>query len=172
VRGVHALAATHGPFEAAIGHSLGAAALGLALRGGLKLGRVVLVSPPASLSDHTRKFARMLGITPSIREAMRLRLERRYNVRFAEIDRIEELARLDLPALFVHDVADTQIPFEDAVRLSAHMPNARLLKTYGLGHHRILRDRSVVSAIVDFVRGDVADLPAEAPALPVPAPIY
>jgi pimeloyl-ACP methyl ester carboxylesterase len=172
VRAVHALAATHGPFEAAIGHSLGAAALGLALRSGLKLGRVVLVSPPASLSDHTHKFARMLGITPSIREAMRLRLERRYNVRFAEIDRIEELARLNLPALFVHDVADTQIPFEDAVRLSAHMPNARLLKTYGLGHHRILRDRAVVGAIVDFVRGDVADLPAEAPALPVPAPIY
>ena len=48
VHAVHALAATHGPFEAAIGHSLGAAALGLALRGGLELGRVVLVSAPAS----------------------------------------------------------------------------------------------------------------------------
>jgi len=172
VHAVHALAATHGPFEAAIGHSLGAAALGLALRGGLELGRVVLVSAPASLNEHAHKFARMLGITPSIREAMRQRLERRYDVSFAEIDRIDELARLDLPALFVHDVADTEVPFEDALRLSAHMHHARLIKTYGLGHRRILRDRAVVGAIVNFIRGDVAELPAEVPALPRPAPIY
>jgi pimeloyl-ACP methyl ester carboxylesterase len=172
VRAVHALAATHGPFEAAIGHSLGAAALGLAMRGGLQLGRVVFVSPPASLSEHTRKFARMLGITPSIGDAMRQRLERRYNVRFAEIDRIDELARFDLPALFVHDTGDIEVPFENALRLSSRMPNARLIKTYGLGHHRILRDRAVVNAIVDFIRGDVAELPAELPALPRPAPIY
>jgi pimeloyl-ACP methyl ester carboxylesterase len=172
VRAVQALAATHGTFEAAIGHSLGAAALGLAMRGGLQLGRVVFVSPPASLSEHTHKFARMLGITPSIRDAMRQRLERRYNVRFAEIDRIDELARLDLPALFVHDTGDTDVPFENALRLSARMPNARLIKTYGLGHHRILRDRAVVNGIVDFIRGEVAKLPAELPALPRPAPIY
>lgn len=172
VRAVHALAATHGPFQAAIGHSLGAAALGLAMRGGLSLARVVLVSPPASLIEHTHKFARMLGITPSIRDAMRQRFERRYNVRFAEIDRIDELARLDLPALFVHDAGDAEVPFENTLRLSARMPNARLVKTYGLGHYRILRDRAVVGAIVHFIRGDVAGLPAEVPALPRPAPIY
>ena len=172
VRSVQTLTATHGPFEAAIGHSLGAAALGLAMRGGLQLARAVFVSPPASLSEHTHKFARMLGITPSIRDAMRQRLERRYNVRFAEIDRIDEMARLDLPALFVHDTGDTEVPFDNALRLFARMPNARLIKTYGLGHHRIVRDRAVVTAIVDFIRGNVAELPAELPALPRPAPIY
>lgn len=172
VRAVRALAATHGPFEAAIGHSLGAAALGLAMRDGLHFERVVFVSPPASLSEHTHKFARMLGITPSIRDAMRQRLERRYNVRFAEIDRIDELARLDLPALFVHDTGDTEVPFENALRLSARMPDARLIKTYDLGHYRILRDRAVVNAIVDFICGDDAELPAELPVLPRPAPIY
>jgi len=132
----------------------------------------VFVSPPASLSEHTHKFARMLGITPSIRDAMRERLERRYNVRFAEIDRIDELTRLDLPALFVHDTGDTEVPFENALRLSARMPSARLVKTYGLGHYRILRDRAVVGAIVDFIRGDVAEPPFELPVLPRPAPIY
>ena len=102
--------------------------------------RIVFVSPPASISEHAHKFARLLGITPAIREAMRHRLEHRYGVRFAEIDRIDELARLRLPALFVHDGGDAEVPFEHTLRLSARMPGARLIKTYGLGHYRLLRD--------------------------------
>ena len=172
VRALHAVAATHGPFEVAIGHSLGAAALGVALRGGLQLQRVVFVSPPASINDHAHKFARMLGITPSIREAMRERLERRYGVRFAEIDRIDELAELSLPALFVHDAGDAEVPFAHALRLSAQMPDARLIKTHGLGHRRILHDAGVVRAIVDFAGGNADDLPAQLPRLPRPAPMY
>jgi pimeloyl-ACP methyl ester carboxylesterase len=172
VRALEALSGTHGPFEAAIGHSLGAAALGLAMRRGVQFGRVVFVSPPASINEHAHKFARLLGITPRIREAMRRGLERRYGVRFAEIDRIDDLERLRLPSLFVHDSDDAEIPFEQTLRLFARMPGARLIKTYGLGHFRLLRDPAVVRAVVDFVGGDVDDLPAELPVLPRPAPIY
>jgi pimeloyl-ACP methyl ester carboxylesterase len=100
VRALDALAATHGPFKAAIGHSLGAAALGLAMRRGMQLDRIVFVSPPASISEHAHKFARLLGITPKIRDAMRRRLEQRYGVRFAEIDRLDELSQLH-PACIV-----------------------------------------------------------------------
>jgi len=171
VRALEALAATHGPFKAAIGHSLGAAALGLAMRRGMQLDRIVFVSPPASISEHAHKFARLLGITPKIRDAMRRRLEQRYGVRFAEIDRLDELSQLHLPALFVHDSGDVDVPFEQTLRLSARMPGARLIKTYGLGHYRLLRDHAVVRSIVNFVGGD-DDVPAELPVLPRPAPIY
>lgn len=171
VRALEALAETHGPFEAAIAHSLGAAALGLALRRGLAIKRAVFVAAPASLSEHAHNFARWIGITPRIREAMRGRLEHRYDLRFEEIDRIEELAKIDLPALFVHDGADAEVPFEHALRLSGHMPGARLIKTHGLGHFRILRDAAVVGTIVEFIGGQDR-VPAELPALPQPAPIY
>ena len=172
VRALHALAATHGPFEAAIGHSLGAASLGVAMRQGLSLGRVVFVSSPASVNEHTHKFASMLGITPQIRDAMRARIERRFGMRFADIDRIDELTQLSLPALFVHDGGDAEVPFENSQRLLARMPGARLIKTYGLGHRRLLRDPGVVRAVVDFVRGEADELPAELPILPRPAPLY
>jgi pimeloyl-ACP methyl ester carboxylesterase len=141
VRALQALAATHGPFAAAIGHSLGAAALGVAMRRGMQLGRVVFVSPPSSINEHARNFARQLGITPPIREAMRRRIEHRYGVRFDEIDRIDELEQLRVPALFVHDSGDAEVPFEHTLRLSERMPGARLIKTYGLGHHRLARPR-------------------------------
>lgn len=171
-RAVTTLAATHGPFTAAIGHSLGAAAVAVALRRGLRLDRVVFVSAPASITEHARRFARMLGITPAIREAMRVRLERRFGMRFADIDRIDDLSRLVLPALFIHDKGDREVPFDDAARLAARMPGAQLLATHGFGHRRILREPSIVSAAVRFVRGDAADLPAELPVLPRPAPMY
>ena len=103
---------------------------------------------------------------------MRRRLERRYGVRFAEIDRIEELERLHVPALFVHDRDDTEVPIEHTLRLSGRMPGAKLLKTHALGHYRLLRDAAVVAAVVDFVRGETTDLPEELPALPRPAPLY
>jgi hypothetical protein len=51
------------------------------------------------------------------------------------------------------------------------MPNARLVTTYGMGHHRILREPSVVQAIVDFVAGR-DEMPRELPELPRPAPLY
>jgi pimeloyl-ACP methyl ester carboxylesterase len=172
VAAVEALNETHGPFAAAIGHSLGAATLALALRRGLVLGRVILVAAPASMNEHAHNFARLLGITPRIRDAMRSRLERRYGLRFADIDRIEELAKLRLPALFVHDNADREVPFEHAQRLAAHLPGAQLLKTHDLGHYRVLRDAAVVRTIIGFACGDVVSLPAELPALPEPAPIY
>ena len=172
VRALEALAATHGPFAAAIGHSLGAAALGVALRRGVQLGRVVFVSPPSSIGEHAHNFARLLGITPRIRDAMRRRLERRYGVRFAEIDRLDELAQLRLPALFVHDTADAEVPFAHTLRLSGRMPDARVIKTYGLGHRRLLRDHAVIAAVVAFIGGNDDRLPDALPVLPRPAPIY
>jgi pimeloyl-ACP methyl ester carboxylesterase len=172
VKAVEAVASTHGPFAAAIGHSLGAAALGIALRRGLPLGRVALVSSPASMNEHTHRFARLLGITPTIRDAMRHRLERRYGVRFAEIDRLDDLAQLHLPALFVHDRNDAHVPYEHALRLSSRVPGARLVTTHGFGHHRVLREPAVVRAIVEFVAGDAGDPPSELPRLPRPAPLY
>jgi pimeloyl-ACP methyl ester carboxylesterase len=172
VRAIEALAATHGPFVAAIGHSLGAAALGVALRRGLQLSRVVFVSAPSSIKEHARNFARRLGITPLIREAMRLRIEERYGVRFDDIDRVDELEQLRLPALFVHDSGDAEVPFDHALRLSGRVPGARTIKTYGLGHYRLLREPAVVGAVVDFVSGRAGNPPSELPVLPRPAALY
>jgi pimeloyl-ACP methyl ester carboxylesterase len=172
VRAIEAIVATHGPVVAAIGHSLGAAAIGVALRHGVRLGRVVFVSPPSSINQHTRNFARLLGITPRVRDAMRCRLEQRYGVRFADIDRIEELAQVPVPALFVHDNDDKEVAIENMLRLSALMPRANMIRTYGLGHYRILREPAVVAAVVDFIGDRTESLPTELPALPRPAPIY
>jgi pimeloyl-ACP methyl ester carboxylesterase len=90
---------------------------------------------------------------------------------FAEIDRLDDLQRITLPSLFVHDRDDAEVPFENTLRLAGRMPQARVLRTHGLGHRRLLREQGVVEAIAGFVQGD-DDVPAEWPPLPRPAPIY
>lgn len=171
-RALHALARTHGPFHAAVGHSLGAAALGLALRHGLGLERVVFLGTPASIRDHVRGFGRRLGLTPRVLDAMRAVVERRYGVAFDDIDRIEELARVTTPALFIHDAQDRQVPFADAQRLSRLMPRAHLLRTHGLGHNRILHDHAVLRTCADFIAEPERVLPQDLPLLPLPAPLF
>lgn len=171
VRSIEALDASHGPFHGAIGHSLGSAALGIAMRRGFAPARVVFVSPPASMREHASRFARALGIAPRVRDAMRRRLERRHGMRFDDIDRIEELEALNVRALFVHDRHDAQVPIENSQRLRQWMRGARLLVTHGFGHNRILREPSVAKAVADFVAGGEA-VPWELPALPRPAPLY
>jgi pimeloyl-ACP methyl ester carboxylesterase len=171
VRAIEAIARTHGPFAGAIGHSLGGAALGLALRDGLSLGRVAFVSAPSSMRQHTRHFARLLNLAPRVRDAMRQHIEQRYGVRFADLDRTADLARVATRALFVHDRDDAEVPFRHAERLSSRLPHARLLTTYGMGHNRILREPAVVAAVVDFIAG-ADDVPRELPVLPRPAPLY
>ena len=171
---VHALEAigkTLGHLHAVVGHSLGAAALGIALRRGLPIARAVFIGSPASMSEQAGAFARMIGIAPWVRDVMRLRLERRYGMPFEEIDDVEELQHVMIPALFVHDAGDREVPFENALRLSSRMPNARLLRTYGLGHRRALREHGVIAAIAEFADG-VDDMPGEWPRLPRPAPLY
>jgi hypothetical protein len=60
-----------------------------------------------------------------------------------------------------------KLPLEHALRLSAAMPQARLLRTWGLGHNRVLKDAATVAAVTHFIRGDEA-----LPALPQSAPIH
>ncbi|WP_018410176.1 alpha/beta fold hydrolase [Methyloversatilis thermotolerans] len=171
VHTLQALNQTHGPFAAAVGHSLGAAAIGLALRRGLRFGRAVFIGAPASIHEHTLRFSALIGLSPRVREAMRKRLERHYGLPFDEIDRIDELRSVELPALLVHDADDERVPFAHAQRLSSVMPRARLLQTWGLGHNRVLKDPATVAAVSAFVRGEQS-LPPTLPPLPTPSPLY
>ncbi len=153
VAAIRAVAATHGPFRALIGHSLGAAAAALAVREGLAARRLVLLAPPSDLERYTGRFARIMRIPPTVRDSMKERLEKRFQVRWAEL-RIGGLpASSDVSLLVFHDRRDIRVPLSDGVEIVHSWPNARLVRTRGLGHHRILRDARVISRAVSFLAG-------------------
>lgn len=140
-----------GRVHAVIAHSLGGAATALALRDGLKARRAVLVAAPADPEDWTREFGRRLAIPAAVMERMRSRVEVRLGVRWSDLQVLTLARCLDTPLLLVHDRDDAEVPWADGAALAAAWPGARLVTTTGLGHRRILREPSVVSAVVDFV---------------------
>lgn len=149
-----AVAAAHGPVQAVIAHSLGAAATGLALsRGALAARSAVLISPPSDVAGYSRRFARWYWMPEPVRRSMQAAIEERYGVRWDELEIERVAARIDAPALVIHDRGDRQVPWKHGLRVARAWPGARLLSTEGLGHGRILRDKSVVQAAADFVAG-------------------
>jgi pimeloyl-ACP methyl ester carboxylesterase len=96
-------------------------------------------------------FAARLGLTPAVVAGMRRLSERRIRFAWSELD-VPALARGQRAKLLVvHDRDDSEIPLRDGERIAEAWPGARLEVTRGLGHHRILRDATVVARVAEHV---------------------
>jgi pimeloyl-ACP methyl ester carboxylesterase len=140
-----------GPVEAVVAHSMGGAVAGYAMSRGAPVKAAVLLAPPASMTEHSHRFARVLRLPEAVRELVQGGIERRFGVPWSEFEAEKTVAHLVQPALIVHDANDVDNPIRDGERYAQHWPGARLLRTEGLGHRGILRDPLVVSAVADFI---------------------
>ena len=139
----------------AVGHSLGAAALGGWLKKSGRQIRVVLVSPPSSVERYSNFFARTLGITERVRSEMQRRIEARLGMPWSAFELPGAVADIDAPALVIHDAGDREVPATSGAAVARAWKEARYLETTGLGHRRILRDPQVVRDTIDFLTDEV-----------------
>ncbi len=137
--------------RAAIAHSVGGAAVALALGRGLALDAAVLVAPPRAPEAFFDRFCAATGLAARTRELLRERLERRAGMRLADLRVARIAAGLGTPALVVHDRGDGEVPWSDGDEVARAWPGARLRTTNGLGHRRVLRDPAVVAEATAFV---------------------
>jgi pimeloyl-ACP methyl ester carboxylesterase len=137
--------------RAAIGHSMGAAALALAISHGVKLDAAVLVSPPRTPAPFFDGFSAALGVEYYTRERARGLIERRLGARMADLDVERVAANAGTPVLVVHDRDDQEVPCAEGVAIARAWPGSRLIVTRGLGHRRILKDPDVAGAAAAFV---------------------
>ena len=146
---------TLGPVHGLVGHSLGGAAVSLAMRHGLATRRAVLLAPPADVFLFTHAFAEHLRLPPQVRRVMRENLESRLQIRLEELH-VPTLARsMTTPALIVHDVDDPDVPYGHGAEIARAWPAAELVTTRGLGHRSILRDPEVVRRTIEFLRAGI-----------------
>ncbi len=143
-----------GPAAAAIGHSFGAAALALAMSDGARIGRAVLIAPPADVVAATHRFARQLRMPSSIARRMCALVESEIGIELESFQIQRRAPALAPPALVVHDLKDREVPWSEGERYARYWPGARLLNTAGLGHQRILADAGVIEQALRFLRGD------------------
>ena len=142
----------YGPVYAAITHSFGGMVLAYAMNKRMSVERVVCISAPAHVDYLLDSFAQTL----SLPEAVIADMHRRMDVRFPggyweNISTVVNVRELDVPALIIHDEYDHSVPWEQGKIIANAWPGAQFLKTTGLGHGRILRDKTVVNATVDFI---------------------
>jgi pimeloyl-ACP methyl ester carboxylesterase len=153
-RALQAVAHAVGPVHSLVGHSLGGAAVSLALRQGLSARRVVLLAPPADVVLFSHAFAEHLRIPSRARTVMRRNLETRLRFRFEELH-IPTLARdMTAAALIIHDRDDTDVPFAHGEEIAGAWPGAQLVATAGLGHRALLRDPDVIRRAVGFLAAE------------------
>jgi pimeloyl-ACP methyl ester carboxylesterase len=156
--GIRALDAQEGPFVAVIGHSMGAAGAGLAIRDGWAVKRAVFLAPPADPEEFTRRFARSLWIPPDVRDAMKRRLLARYSTRWRDLKLIACAPAVPVPLLIFHDERGHKVPLRDRDAILLAWRQATIVHTRGLGHHRILRDPAVIRGAVAFVAAGTESL--------------
>jgi len=140
------------PLQAVIAHSLGAAAVTLALkRENLRVDRAVFIAPAAELEGIWARFRRGVGLTPSAWQGMRKKSEHWLRMSFEDLIPVRVAPTMTTPLLIVHDQQDREISIDEARSLRAAWPGSELHETSRLGHVRILRDPSVRQRIIQFL---------------------
>jgi pimeloyl-ACP methyl ester carboxylesterase len=141
----------HGPASGLIAHSMGSAAATLAMRDGLQVERAVFVGPASNMEDSGKRFARMIGISSEVLDVLRNNVERKFQLRWADLNIITAARTMTAPLLVIHDASDVEIPWAEGAEIARCWPGAQLLTTRGLGHYRVLRDKEAIARAIDFV---------------------
>lgn len=147
------VASQTGPLHAAVGHSLGGAAIAVGLSRGLELKRAVLIAPFSASPEFVDRFAELVHLPALARDQMRENIERRFQMRFDDLYIPGLVSRLNTPVLIIHDRSDEDIPFEEGEAISKAWPGAELVEVSDLGHHAIMRDADVAERVARFVAG-------------------
>ena len=164
---VFQVAKHYGPLAAVIGHSLGGAATMLALSKGMQAGRTVLIAPAADPMAAADRFGRAVGLAQSLRNQLFDEWEKRFKIPVAGLQVHVNAPFIARPALVVHDLEDREVPWAEGERYARYWPQARLLTTTGLGHHRIAADPQVIDEALRFLQGEtVGERVVSSPNLP------
>ena len=135
-----------------VSHSMGSgAAMNLQRKVGKEL-RLVFVSPLYNLMDVLVEFVDRSGLYKVIFFTIIEKLERQFNRRLIEIVPASLVGLMRWEALIIHDQNDRVTPMREAELLERNWERARLVKTSGLGHNRILRSDNVIEQTVSFMR--------------------
>jgi len=141
----------YGPFEVAIGHSLGGIST-LNAQGRFRLfKKLVVIGTPDSIKDIFHGFANRLSVKPKIAERLIQTFEKFTGESIDNFHGSSNAKKIDVPVLVIHDDDDVEVSIKDALNNYKNLKKGTLIHTKSLGHNRILKDKDVVQGIVDFV---------------------
>ena len=143
------VAASVGRVHGVLAHSIGCIAAARAIADGLKPDYLVMLAPPVSLTAVMDNLGRQLGLSQNVLAVHLQLMEERFGKSVWEQLDLEALSRtLTQRGLTVIDDDDTSISPDESERVFNNWENANVLRTRGLGHHRLLWSPMVVDTVL------------------------
>ncbi len=148
---IHHLEKTHGPFEAAIGHSLGGMSLLKSTKNGLQIKKLVIIGTANSVTAITQEFAKNLQLNERVATLLKEYFDKRYGEDLNNYSGAVSAKSVKIPTLVVHDKNDVDVHYSSAHEIVKELDQGELILTEQLGHRKILGNKEVISKIAQFI---------------------
>ncbi|SEP57786.1 alpha/beta hydrolase family protein [Flavobacterium urocaniciphilum] len=141
----------YGPFEFAIGHSLGGMSILNAVKKGLQVQKAVVIGSGNSVVNIVNTFVEKIGLPNKVAVIMKNNFEKKYQFDMESFSAYVAAKDVKIPVLVVHDNDDDDIPVSEAYHLADNLINKEIMITNKLGHRKILGDSGVINKIIEFL---------------------
>jgi len=140
-----------GPFEIAIGHSLGGMAVLNSVKRFLSVKKAIIIGSGDIISDIIKEFVKKLDFSNKLVEKMKQLFLKKFGEDIDNFSASIAAKEVKIPVLVIHDTEDKEVLVECAYNIRKKLVFGEILITNGLGHTRILKDNIVIARILDFI---------------------
>ncbi len=151
IEAIHLLEEEHGPFEFAIGHSLGGMAVLNAISQNLAVKKAICIGCADLVSDIVDDFITKLKLDNSISKKIQQFYENKIGRTMNSYSSSTVATKIKIPVLVIHDHQDLEVPYSCATNICNTLSNGTLFATSNLGHRKILGDTQVIKQIITFI---------------------
>lgn len=141
----------YGPFEGAIGHSLGGMTLLNAVKRGLQLKQLAIIGSGDKVQDIMDDFVAKLQLKPEISNHLRIHFENQFSETMYSYSAYIAAKEIEIPVLVIHDENDNEVPVKAGIHIHKHLKKGEIVLTKGLGHRKILGDHQVIKKVINFI---------------------
>ena len=151
IKSIHFLEKKFGPFEAAIGHSLGGMSSLKAVKEGLDIQKLVIIGTANSVTNITYEFAQNMKMNGEVARRLKKYFDKKFGEDMDNYSGAVSAEGVEIPTLVVHDMDDVDVPVDSAYEINEKLEDSELLITKKLGHRRILGNEKVINKIINFL---------------------
>lgn len=142
----------YGPFEAAIGHSLGAMSLYNAVKDGVAVKKLITIGSGDVVEDIINDFISKLKLKQTMGSLLTAHFEKKYGKTMDSYSAYLSAKQITIPVLVIHDENDDDVPLKASIHIQKQLKNSALLVTKNLGHRKILGDDKVIENVIAFIK--------------------
>ena len=141
----------YGPFEYAIGHSLGGMSILNAIKQNLAVKKAVTIGSGDVIQDIIDDFVKKLKLKSDYGLYLKDYFETKFSGKMDDYSAYKAAQMIQIPVLVIHDLNDGEVSVNGAYHIEKHLAHSELLITEGLGHRKILGDSAVIETILKFI---------------------